>query len=117
MAAGTVKVAAIVVAHNSAADLPHSLGAWPPCRWTASWSWTTRRPTTVSTVARPYTPHVLRRAERGFGAGVNAAAASRRRDADAYLLFNPDCHDPRAELRGPLVAALADARPGGGRAA
>ncbi|MEV4534298.1 glycosyltransferase family 2 protein [Asanoa sp. NPDC049518] len=99
-----MKVVAIVVAHNSARDLPDSLGsltALPLDRVVVADNASTDD---SARVAAAYTPHVLRRANDGFGAGVNAAAASAP-DADAYLLFNPDCRIGPADFAA-LRAAL-----------
>lgn len=99
-----MRVVAIVVSHNSAHDLPESLGslsALPLDRTVVADNASTDD--SVAVAAR-YTPHVLRRANDGFGAGVNAAAASAP-DADAYLLFNPDCRIAEADFAA-LLAAL-----------
>ncbi|SNS72387.1 hypothetical protein/N-acetylglucosaminyl-diphospho-decaprenol L-rhamnosyltransferase [Asanoa hainanensis] len=99
-----MRVVAVVVAYNSARDLPESLGslsALPVDRIVVADNASTDD---SAAVASAYTPHVLRRANDGFGAGVNAAAASAP-DADAYLLFNPDCRIDPADYAA-LLAAL-----------
>ncbi|GIF52135.1 N-acetylglucosaminyl-diphospho-decaprenol L-rhamnosyltransferase [Asanoa ferruginea] len=99
-----MRVAALVVAHNSARDLPASLGSLaglPLDRIVVADNASTDD---SAAVAACYTPHVLRRANDGFGAGVNAAAASAP-DADAYLLFNPDARIAPDDF-ATLVAAL-----------
>jgi N-acetylglucosaminyl-diphospho-decaprenol L-rhamnosyltransferase len=85
-----VKVAAIVVAHNSARDLPQSLGclvALPLCRIVVADNASTDN---SREVARRYTPHILSLPNSGFGAAVNAAVPGAP-EADAYFLLNPDC--------------------------
>jgi GT2 family glycosyltransferase len=105
-----VKVTAVVVTHNSAAELPPSLGALAALPLQALMVVDNASTDASADVARAYTPHVVRRDNRGFGAGVNAgveAAVAAVGPADAYLLVNPDCTLP-APSYGRLVAALDD---------
>ncbi|MFY1636509.1 glycosyltransferase [Solwaraspora sp. WMMB335] len=99
-----MKVTAIVVAYNSAADLPESLGSLrelPLERIVVADNSSTD---TSAQLAREYTPHVLTRANDGFGAAINDAVAAVP-PADAYLLFNPDARIAPDDYAR-LVAAL-----------
>jgi GT2 family glycosyltransferase len=112
-----VKVTAIVVAYNSARDLPESLGsltALPLDRIVVVDNSSTD---SSGEVARRYTPDVISLPNPGFGAAINTAVGTVP-DADAYLLFNPDCRisgesyavlaqalrdDPRLGMVGPVM--------------
>jgi GT2 family glycosyltransferase len=99
-----MRITAIVVAHNSAADLPRSLGCLGPLGVDRIVVVDNASTDDGAAIARRYTPHVLTRPNVGFGAAVNAAAAAAP-DADAFLLLNPDCDiDPAdfARLRDAL---------------
>lgn len=86
-----MKITAIVVAYNSAADLPESLGGLSELPLQRIVVADNASPDNSAEVAREYTPHVLSRANDGFGAANNDAVAAFP-DSDAYLLFNPDAH-------------------------
>jgi N-acetylglucosaminyl-diphospho-decaprenol L-rhamnosyltransferase len=101
-----VRVTAIVVAYNSARDLPESLGsltALPLDRIVVVDNSSTDE---SAEVARRYTPDVMSMPNEGFGAAINAAVG-KAPDADAYLLFNPDCRISRDDYAA-LVEALHD---------
>jgi N-acetylglucosaminyl-diphospho-decaprenol L-rhamnosyltransferase len=85
-----MRVAAIVVAHDSAADLPRSLGCLSPLGLHRVIVADNASTDDSAEVAGRYTRHVLTLPNVGFGAAVNAAAAAVP-DVDAYLLLNPDC--------------------------
>jgi GT2 family glycosyltransferase len=85
-----MRVAAIVVAHNSAADLPRSLGCLSALGLHRVVVADNASTDGSAEVARRYTGHVLTLPNVGFGAAVNAAADAVP-DVDAYLLLNPDC--------------------------
>ncbi|WP_326558385.1 glycosyltransferase family 2 protein [Micromonospora sp. NBC_01796] len=98
-----MRVAAIVVAYNSARELPESLGclaALPLARIVVADNSSTDD---SAEVAARYTPHVQAMPNAGFGASINVAAGTAP-DVDAYFLLNPDCR-----LSGPDFAALVDA--------
>ncbi|MFI6761351.1 glycosyltransferase [Micromonospora sp. NPDC050417] len=98
-----MRIAAIVVAYNSANDLPESLGcltALPLERIVVADNSSVDG---SAEVAKRYTPHVLVLPNVGFGAAINAAVATAP-DAEAYFLLNPDC-----SLSGTDFAALVDA--------
>lgn len=100
-----MRVAAVVVAYNSAEELPASLGclaALPLERVVVVDNSSTDD---SAAVAGRYTAHVLTRPNAGFGASVNAGVESAP-DVDAYLLFNPDCRIG-PESYAVLVEALA----------
>jgi GT2 family glycosyltransferase len=112
-----MRVAAIVVAYNSARELPLSLGclsALPLDRIVVIDNSSTDNSIEI---AKQYTPYVTSLPNVGFGAAINAAAASLS-NVDAYFLLNPDCHltdksfalltdaltdDPRLGLVAPLM--------------
>jgi N-acetylglucosaminyl-diphospho-decaprenol L-rhamnosyltransferase len=85
-----MRIAAIVVAHNSAADLPRSLGCLSPLGLHRVVVADNASTDDSAEVAGRYTRHVLALLNVGFGAAVNAAADAVP-DVDAYLLLNPDC--------------------------
>jgi N-acetylglucosaminyl-diphospho-decaprenol L-rhamnosyltransferase len=109
-----VRVTAIVVAHNSARDLPESLGCLRDLPVQRSVVVDNASTDGSADLARRYTPHVLCRPNDGFGAALNAAAGQAT-DAEAYLFLNPDCRIGPESYRE-LVAALRD-QPGCGAAA
>jgi GT2 family glycosyltransferase len=98
-----VKTAAIVVAHNSARDLPYSLGCTAALPLARTVVVDNASGDGSAALARSYTPDVLIRSNDGFGAAVNAATAHLA-GLDAYLLLNPDCR-----LAPDDFAALVDA--------
>ncbi len=84
-----MRVAAIVVAYNSAGDFPESLACLARLPLDRTLVVDNASTDGSATIATAYTPYVLPSANAGFGAAVNAAAESH--DADAFLLLNPDC--------------------------
>ncbi|MEV6349553.1 glycosyltransferase family 2 protein [Actinoplanes sp. NPDC051851] len=99
-----MRIAAIVVAYNSARDLPESLGCLGALPVERSVVVDNSSADDSATVAKRYTPDVLSAPNDGFGAAINLAARAVP-EADAYLLLNPDCRlDPEAFAT--LVAAL-----------
>ena len=106
-----MKIAAIVVAYNSARDLPASLGCLGPLPVERVVVVDNSSTDDSVAVAKQYTSDVMSLPNVGFGAAINAAAATVT-DVDAYFLLNPDCHLD-GEAFGSLVEALAaDARLG-----
>jgi GT2 family glycosyltransferase len=100
-----LRIAAIVVAYNSANDLPTSLGcltALPLERVVVVDNSSTDNSVEI---AQQFTPYVLSLPNVGFGPAINAAAESAP-DVDAYFLLNPDA-TLTPEAFGLLVEALA----------
>ncbi len=85
-----MRVAAIVVAYNSAAELPESLGSLAALRLHRIVVADNSSTDGSADIARRYTQHVMTLPNVGFGAAINAATQSVT-DADAYFLLNPDC--------------------------
>jgi N-acetylglucosaminyl-diphospho-decaprenol L-rhamnosyltransferase len=101
-----MRIAAIVVAHNSAADLPRSLGCLSPLGLYRIVVADNASTDDGAEVARRHAAEVITLPNVGFGAAVNAAADAVP-DADALLLLNPDCDiGPGSFAR--LVGALGD---------
>jgi GT2 family glycosyltransferase len=100
-----MRVTAIVVAHNSAAELPACLGALAARPLHGLVVVDNASTDGGAELARAYTQRVVTAPNHGFGAAVNTAVAAAP-DADAYLLVNPDCVLPAAGYDR-LVAALA----------
>jgi GT2 family glycosyltransferase len=101
-----MRVAAIVVAHNSAADLPGSLGCLGPLGLHRVVVADNASTDDGAAVARHYGAHVLPLPNIGFGAAVNAVADAVPH-VDAYLLLNPDGALDPGSFAG-LVGALRD---------
>jgi GT2 family glycosyltransferase len=104
-----VKVAAIVVSYNSAADLPASLGSLSVLPLDRIVVVDNSSTDDSPDIARTFTPHVMSLPNVEFGAAINIAAADAP-DVDAYLLINPDC-----EITDKSFAVLAEALHGGPR--
>ncbi|MEU5941260.1 glycosyltransferase family 2 protein [Micromonospora sp. NPDC047548] len=95
-----VKTVAIVVSHNSARDLPMSLGSLRELPIAEVVVVDNASSDDSVEVAAQYTPHVIRSSNVGFGKAINAAV-EQFPDAEAYLLLNPDAAltpDSYAEL-------------------
>ena len=101
-----MKVTAIVVAHNSARELPASLDCLAELDVDRTIVVDNASTDDSREVARRYTTDVMSLPNPGFGAAVNEAARSAP-DADAYFLLNPDCR-----ITAPAFAALTDALAG-----
>lgn len=101
-----MKVTAIVVAHNSARELPASLGCLAELGVDRTIVVDNASTDDSRELARQYTPHVLSLPNPGFGAAINEAARSAP-GADAYFLLNPDCRITAADYAA-LTGALAD---------
>jgi N-acetylglucosaminyl-diphospho-decaprenol L-rhamnosyltransferase len=86
-----MRVAAIVVSYNSSRDLPESLGSLSALKLDRIVVIDNSSTDNSIEVAKQYTSYVTLMPNVGFGAAINAAAASVP-DVDAYFLFNPDCH-------------------------
>jgi len=99
-----MKVVGIVVAYNSTADLPMSLGSLTSLSVADIIVVDNSSSDGSAELALTYTSHVLRLPNVGFGKAINAAMESAP-DADAYLLLNPDCGIDVDEY-DELVAAL-----------
>jgi GT2 family glycosyltransferase len=104
-----VRIAAIVVAHNSVADLPRSLGCLDRLGLDRVVVADNASTDGSAALARRCTRHVLALRNVGFGAAVNAAA-DEAPDADAYLLLNPDCVIEQASFDRLVDALRADER-------
>lgn len=83
-----MRIAAIVVADDSAQELPHSLGCLGAFKLDRIVVVDNSSTDTSVEVARAYTPDVISLPKVGFGAAINAAVA-RVPDMDAYFLLNP----------------------------
>jgi N-acetylglucosaminyl-diphospho-decaprenol L-rhamnosyltransferase len=89
-----MRVCAVVVAHNSARDLPASLGSLGRLPLLGALVVDNASTDDSVEIAKRFTPHVITSANVGFGAAVNVAvadAAERFPNVDALLLLNPDC--------------------------
>ncbi|MFG2102617.1 glycosyltransferase family 2 protein [Micromonospora echinaurantiaca] len=85
----SVKTVAVVVAHNSARDLPMSLGSLRELPVADIVVVDNASSDDSVELAARYTPHVIRSSNVGFGKAINAAV-EQFPDAEAYLLLNPD---------------------------
>jgi len=98
-----MKVTAIVVAYNSARDLPESLGSLTALPLHQIVVVDNSSTDESGEIARRYTPDVMSLPNPGFGAAINTAAGTAP-DTDAYFLLNPDCR-----ISGDSYAALTQA--------